>query len=109
MHKKNQEEEKLVTFQEEKVIKKVYNQEKTLLLVLEYKVDGNLPTIFKYKVIDVKTKEVKKEGIFVGVKIEWYDNESLRCFVHKGIIEKTDNDLSKEKEVRNDYIIIKIK
>ena len=102
-----EEQENKITFQSKDVTKELYNQDKTLLLILKYKADGNLPTTFNYKVIDVKTKEKKKEGVFIGSKIEWQDNTSLKCFVHKGIIQKEDL-LDSEKNNSNNYIIIEI-
>jgi hypothetical protein len=107
---KNTEDTNKITFLSKDVVKEIYNQDKTLLLILKYKVDGNLPTTFNYKVIDVKTKEEKKEGIFIGSKIEWQDNKSLKCTKHIGMVKKDDENLltGEKTETTKNYIVITI-
>ncbi|PQB08142.1 hypothetical protein BST83_14065 [Polaribacter filamentus] len=105
------EEENKIIFKEREVVKEIYNQKKTLLLILKHNADGNLPITFHYKVIDVKTKKEKKEGVFIGSKIEWQDNTSLKCFAHVGMIRKEDYNFSEKtkKKPSTNYTIIEIK
>ena len=94
--------ESKITFQEKGITKEIYNEDKTLLLILTYKDDFNIPKTFNYKVIDSKKNETKKEGVFIGSRIVWYDKNSLQCFEHQGIVEK-------EEDSPQGFTIIKIK
>jgi hypothetical protein len=40
---KNTEDTNKITFLSKDVVKEIYNQDKTLLLILKYKFDGNIP------------------------------------------------------------------
>jgi hypothetical protein len=89
-----------ITFEQKEVVKEIHNKDKTLLLILKYKADGNLPVTYSYKVIETKNKKIKKEGVFIGSKVEWLDSNRLKCIEHVGIIKKD--------ETRNKFLIVKI-
>ena len=93
-------EENNITFSEKNVVKEIYNAKKSLLLILNFKSSMEQPTTFNYKVVDVSSKKTIKEGVFVGTKIEWLDNTTLKCFTYRGTIQK--------EEDSNNYTIIKI-
>ncbi|MEO9570700.1 MAG: hypothetical protein ABJH82_12895 [Polaribacter sp.] len=99
-----------ITFLSTDIIKTLYNQDKSLLLIIKYKEDGNIPTTFNYKVKNIKSNKIVKEGLFIGRKIEWYDNSSLKCIEHVGIIREENSRLStieNSKKTKN-YTIVKI-
>ncbi len=98
---KKPEEENKITFSEKNVVKEIYNAKKSMLLVLNYKSGMNQPITFNYKVLDLPSKEIIKTGVFIGNKIEWLDNTSLKCYEHTGMIQKEDKSL-------DNYKIIKI-
>jgi hypothetical protein len=109
--KKIDKKEAVITFQIKENIKETYNKNKTLLLILRSKADGNLPITFNYKVVDSKMKKVLKKGIFVGEKMEWLDAKRLKCTKHVGMIQKEDDQiLSQEtkKKTATNYNIIDI-
>lgn len=97
-----------ITFQLKETTEKLYNNDKTLLLILTYKIDGNLPITFNYKVIDVKTKIEKKAGVFTGTKIVWQDNLSLKCTKYIGMVENENEDPLKQIKKTKNYIIINL-
>ncbi|PQJ77363.1 hypothetical protein [Polaribacter glomeratus] len=107
---KNPKEETKINVEVTDTTKEIYNENKSLLLILNYNIDGNLPTTFYYTVVDVKTKTQKKEGVFIGTKIEWLDMTSLKCFNYIGMIEKEPDEFSgtSDNNSNNDFIIIKI-
>jgi hypothetical protein len=98
-----------ITIKTKDSTKEIYNQDKTLILILSHKFDGNIPTTFNYKVIDAKTKETKKEGVFTGSNIQWQDNKSLKCIKHIGMVQKgNENPLIEKNKKSTNYIIIEI-
>jgi len=89
----------------------IYNQEKSKILILKY-ISNNNPVInFNYQVIDAKTKKELKKGIFIGKKIEWLDNSTLKATPYVGMIRQENNLIldDKKKEVSQPFTIIKIK
>ena len=96
----NMEQKNKITFEQKEVVKEIHNQDKSLLLILKYKIDGNLPITFNYKVIEAKNKKIIKEGVFIGSKVEWLDSNRLKCIEHFGII--------KNSETRNKFLIVNI-
>ncbi|PQJ68983.1 hypothetical protein [Polaribacter butkevichii] len=110
MNKNNsKKKDEIITFESHKIVKEIYNQNKSKLLILKY-VEGKSPVItFNYQVIDVKTKRELKKGVFTGEKMEWLDESSLKCTPYIGIIEK-ENDVIIEENTptKKRYITIKI-
>lgn len=88
---------------------KIYSEDKSKILILNFTTNTNPIITYNYKVIDAKTKLELKKGVFVGEKIEWLDNTSLKCTPHIGMIEKESNQvLEGNKSDNTQYIIIKI-
>lgn len=87
MDTKKEEEVKIV-FPEKKVSKEIYNEDKTLILLLEYKVTQNPITTFDYRVVNAKTKQEVIKDTFTGVKIEWLTTTSLKCTKYVGMVQK---------------------
>ncbi|WP_158840199.1 hypothetical protein [Polaribacter sp. L3A8] len=101
--------DEIITFESHKIVKEIYNKNKSKLLILNY-VEGNSPVVtFNYQVIDVKTKKELKKGVFTGEKMEWLDESSLKGTPYVGIIEK-ENDLiiGENTPTKKRYITIKI-
>ncbi len=105
----NMPEKKLTTTNKKLTTEKIYNFDKSKLLILNYIVDKNPIINYSYTVIDVKTKKELKKGVFTGDKIEWLDNNTLKCTPHIGMKaledEKPLKDIDKKKV---NYITIKI-
>lgn len=98
-----------ITFTSKEKTAEIHSEDKSKILILNYVLDKNPVITFNYQVIEAKTKEELLKGVFVGEKIEWLDNTSLKCKHHVGMIQK-DNDQILE-ENKNDgaqYTIIKI-
>lgn len=98
-----------ITFTSKEKTDEIHSEDKSKILILNYVLDKNPVITFNYQVIEAKTKEELLKGVFVGEKIEWLDNTSLKCKHYVGMIQK-DNDQILE-ENKNDgaqYTIIKI-
>ncbi|ARV06872.1 hypothetical protein BTO04_09335 [Polaribacter sp. SA4-10] len=100
-----------LTFIESEITKEVYNQDKSKILILNYVIHRSPVITYNFKVVDSKSKKVLKKGVFVGSKIEWKDNSTLKCFLHKGIVQKENEAFSDRKNSKPniDYIIIQIR
>jgi hypothetical protein len=100
----------VVTFKEQEVTTQIYNDDKSMLLVLNYVIEKSPIITYSYKVIDLKTREELKKGVFIGQKIEWLDRSSLKCIHHVGMVRKEDDQLlltGKDRSNMN-YTVIKI-
>jgi hypothetical protein len=99
-----------VTFKKKEVTTQMYNDDTSMLLILKYTAAMTPVIMYRYEVVDVKTKEQLKKGVFRGKKVEWFDNFSLKCTHHVGMIQKEENPLLLEHHRNNtNYTIIKIK
>lgn len=97
------EKKKDITFKENTVIKKeVYNFDKTMVLVMEYTATKEPFKTINYQVLDSKNKEVKKKDTFLGTKMEWYTNNSLKAYIYRGTVKKDDTSLLDSKDNEND-------
>lgn len=88
-----------------------HNSDKTLLLITSYKDDINSRRIINYKVLEVSSKKVVKEGTFEGMKLEWLGTNQLKGYLHIGMVQK-DNDnvlLEGNKNDNKNILIIDIK
>ena len=65
---------------------KTYNHNKSMLLVTSYKEDLNSIKTIYYKVLDSKSKIVLKEGVFIGMKLEWYTTNQLQGYKYIGMV-----------------------
>ncbi len=101
--------DEIITFNDHKVVKEIYNQNKSKLLILNYVTTKNPVITFNYQVLDVKTKKELKKGVFIGEKMEWLDESSLKCTPYIGMIEK-ENDVIIEENTpkKKRYTTIKI-
>jgi hypothetical protein len=99
----------IITSGSKKTTEKIYNSDKSKLLILEYTLNKNPVITYNYSVINSKTKEELKKGVFTGDRIEWLDNNTLKCMTYIGMIKK-ENDLVLEegKNQKKNYITIKI-
>ncbi|WP_439132056.1 hypothetical protein [Polaribacter sp.] len=104
----NMQENKLTTTNKKITTDKVYNFDKSKVLILKYIVDKNPIIKYNYKVIDVKTQKELKEGVFTGDKIEWLDNNTLKCTPYVGMVKK-DDDRVLENTTKNNVNFITIK
>jgi hypothetical protein len=88
--------------------KKTYNQNKSMVLVTNYKEDLNSIKTIHYKVLDSKSKIVLKEGVFVGMKLEWYTINQLQGYKYIGMVEQDDGQFSKNNQKNKNITIINI-
>lgn len=99
----------IITSGSKKTTEKIYNNDKSKLLILEYTLNKNPIITYNYSVINAKTKEELKKGVFTGEKIEWLNNDTLKCTPYVGMIKKeNDQILEKGKDQKINYITIKI-
>ncbi len=107
--KQNTKNNQIITFQDKEITDKVYNQDKSKVLMLQYTSTKNPVITFKYQVVDVKTNKELKKGIFTGEKMEWLDNTTLKCTPHIGMVQKqSDEVLLESVPTKKKYIFIKI-
>lgn len=66
----------------------IFNQEKTKLLILNYKVKMSPIITYYYKVIDFETKKELKNGVFMGTDLNWLDNSTLKGTPYIGMVRK---------------------
>lgn len=84
-------------------IKKVYDSpQKTKKLIITYSEDMNAVIKFNYNVLDLKSNKILRSGIFEGIKLEWNDDNSLKGYLHQGMV------LSNGLNESNNYKIIKL-
>ncbi|MGB0880575.1 MAG: hypothetical protein ACPGTO_08420 [Polaribacter sp.] len=109
VHHKGQENKEIITFESKEKTTVIYNENKSKILILNYTTNKSPVITFKYQVVDATTKEELKKGVFIGEKIEWLDNTTLKCTPHIGMIQKQDDVILKDSTTKNtQYIIIKI-
>jgi len=87
---------------------KTYNHNKSMLLVTSYKEDLNSIKTIYYKVLDSKSKIVLKEGVFIGMKLEWYTTNQLQGYKYIGMVEQDDGRFSKNNQKNKNITIINI-
>lgn len=87
---------------------KTYNHNKSMLLVTSYKEDLNPIKTIYYKVLDSKSKIVLKEGVFIGMKLEWYTTNQLQGYKYIGMVEQDDGRFSKNNQKNKNITIINI-
>lgn len=108
VNEKNMQNNEIITYSSEETTDKIYNLNKTKLLILKYKINKSPIINYSYQVIDVKTKKELKKGVFTGEKIEWLDNNTLRCKPYVGVEVDNNELLEGNKKRKIDYIKIKI-
>jgi hypothetical protein len=102
----NQEE---IIFNTKKTTDNIYNANKSMMLILDYTLGKNPIITYSYQVIDAKTKKELKKGVFTGDKIEWLDNNTLKCTPYIGMtIRENDQVIEGSKNENVKYITIKI-
>jgi hypothetical protein len=96
-----------IVFETKKTEKRLINDNKTLVLILNYQLTKNLPVNFDYSVVNLSTKEVLKKGTFTGMRMEWYTLDKIKGYLYQGIIKKQD-DVIDEKNINkpNDNFIL---
>lgn len=87
---------------------KTYNHNKSMLLVTSYKEDLNSIKTIYYKVLESKSKIVLKEGVFIGMKLEWYTTNQLQGYKYIGMVEQDDGRFSKNNQKNKNITIINI-
>jgi hypothetical protein len=107
--KQNTKNNQIITFQDKEITDKVYNQDKSKVLILQYTSTKNPAITFDYQVVDVETNKELKKGIFTGEKMEWLDNTTLKCTPHIGMVQKQSDEVLLESiPTKKKYIFIKI-
>ena len=96
-------EEPSIVINSKQVTKELLSMDKSKILVLIFIEDINPQKNFTYTVLDAKTKKEVLKGAFLGIKMEWNDNFSIKGYLYQGIVTSENN----EKD-SNQYKIIKI-
>jgi hypothetical protein len=104
----NKEEASSIVYKTINFKKKTYNHNKSMLLVTSYKEDLNSIKTIYYKVLDSKSKIVLKEGVFIGMKLEWYTTNQLQGYKYIGMVEQDDGRFSKNNQKNKNITIINI-
>ena len=104
----NKEEASSIVYKTINLKKKTYNHNKSMLLVTSYKDDLNSIKTIYYKVLDSKSKIVLKEGVFIGMKLEWYTTKQLQGYKYIGMVEQDDGRFSKNNQKNKNITIINI-
>lgn len=102
--------DKSLVFETKNIEEKILNDNKTLVLILNYEQSPNLPIKFDYSVIKLSSNKVLKKGAFTGLKMEWNDLYTLKGYVYKGMIKKED-DIIDENTINNindNFIVISL-
>lgn len=102
VNEKNMNNQEINAGSNKEVTEEIFNADKTKLLILKYELIKNPIIKYSYQVMDVKSNKELKKGVFAGEKIEWLDNNTLRCRPYVGMV-KANNDID---EIN--YIIIKV-
>lgn len=90
------------------VSKELYSPNKTMILTLNFKEDINPQKTFNYKVTKVKTKEEIIKGTFVGIKMEWLTNSTIKGYLFKGMIKNEKESNNSGNADSDNYKIIKV-
>ena len=104
----NKEEASSIVYKTINLKKKTYNHNKSMLLVTSYKEDLNPIKTIYYKVLDSKSKIVLKEGVFIGMKLEWYTTNQLQGYKYIGMVKQDDGRFSKNNQKNKNITIINI-
>ncbi|MCG1034927.1 hypothetical protein [Polaribacter sargassicola] len=109
VHSKNKTDNKEIISEKNEKELKVYNEEKSKILILKFTINKSPIVTYNYQVIDVKTQKELKKGVFVGAKLEWLDNNTLKGTPHVGMIQKENDEILDENlNTKPKYITIKI-
>jgi hypothetical protein len=97
-------------FETKKIEEKILNDNKTLVLILNYELTENLPIKFDYSVIERSSNKVLKTGTFTGIKMEWFDVSNIKGYLYQGIIQKEDDviDETNINKTKDNFIIINL-
>lgn len=109
VNKQNTKNNQIITFQDKEITDKIYNQDKSKVLILQYTSTKSPVITFKYQVVDVKTNKELKKGVFTGEKMEWLDKNTLKCKPYTGMIKKESDEIITESiPTKQKYVFIKI-
>lgn len=100
----------IIVFETKTIQEKILNDNKTLVLILNYDLTEDLPIKFDYSVIERSSNDVLKKGTFTGIKMEWYDVSKIKGYLYQGIIEKEDDviDETNINKIKDNFIIISL-
>jgi len=87
-----------------KVSKEILSPDKSKKLILSYMEDLNARKEFNYIVLNSKTKKELIRGSFIGLKMEWNNNKSIKGYLFQGIVRE-----NYSVDDSNTYKIIQIK
>ena len=88
-------ENKEIVMQYKNILKEILSPDKSKILILEYVDKMEIPILFKYKVLDSTSKKELISGIFLGVKMEWEDDASIKAHSYIAIVEKDNQNSEK--------------
>lgn len=92
------------------IVSKKLNPDKTLVLVLKYEDNLELVKTFLITVKNVENDSVIYNDKFIGINIEWLDNDKLKAYLPVGNIEKQSDEIDEHTNPTSDnYKIIEIK
>ena len=98
-----------ISFEEKELIKEIYSKDRSKLLILKYVAVKSPTTTYHYTVKELPSGKELKKGTFVGTKMEWSDANTLKGYLHVGMVKKEEDlDLIKERNPNMKFILIKI-
>jgi hypothetical protein len=102
-----------ITFQPKVIKTESYNQDKSMILALNYTNDIHPIRNIAYQVLDSKSKKVLKEGNFTGMKLAWFTKNQLKGYLYVGMDKKESTstlmNTSTNKKINKNILIIDIK
>lgn len=106
---KNINDENVIKTDQLKKVDRIFNNDKSMVLILDYEITNNPIITYNYKVINSTTKRELKKGVFTGESIEWLNNNTLKCIPSVGMVrEEADQVLNEKIDKKVEYITIKI-
>jgi hypothetical protein len=102
------EKENQVIITSKSVTTELRSPDKSMTLIMAYEDDINPQKTFVYKVINSKTKEEVANGTFVGTKMEWIDNSSIKGYLYQGMIKNEKASLDSADAASDNFKIIKL-
>lgn len=70
-----------------------------MLLVTSYKEDIQPRRTINYKVLNSRSKKTLKEGVFTGMKLEWFALNQLKGYLYIGMTQKESDEVLPNKNI----------
>ena len=105
----NSENQEIIIKTDKDVVERIYSPDKSMILILNYTQTSNPIIKYSYQIVSKDSKKLLKEGTFLGEKLEWLDNQTLKATPYIGMDTKvSDETLLNGGGKKVNYIQIKI-